>query len=337
VIPVYNVELYLREALDSVVNQTLQEIEIILVNDGSTDNSLNIIREYEKIDKRIIVINQKNQGLSGARNSGLKIANGKYIYFMDSDDYIELDTIELCYKKSEKENLDFIFFDAEVFSTENIYINDFDYDRSKAIEDNKVFQGEELLSNLLKVNKYKSAAVLNFINLNYLKKIDLNFYPRIIHEDELFTFILFLNATRVSYIKRKFFKRRIRAGSIMTTSKGEKNLIGYLTVARELNKILEKEKEIKKIDLLAQKITQIVTIGSSRIKFIDKHLQIKYKKKIRLEFTDYLNVQSKIELNYLFIFVAIIKLKNKIKLEYPTFFLIMKKFKHLLSFKKYRT
>ncbi|MGL5649963.1 MAG: glycosyltransferase family 2 protein [Clostridium sp.] len=312
VIPVYNVELYLREALDSVINQTLKEIEIILVNDGSTDNSLNIIREYEKIDKRIMVISQKNQGLSGARNSGLKIANGKYIYFMDSDDYIELDTIELCYEKSEKENLDFIFFDAEAFSTENLCVNYFDYDRSKAIEDNKIFRGKNLLNNLLKINKYKAAAVLNFINLNYLKQIDLNFYPRIIHEDELFTFILFLNAKRVSYINRKFFKRRVRIGSIMTVSKGEKNLIGYLTVARELNKILFKEQDEEKVKLLKFQISQMIGVVAGLILLLNQELQTQYRQELKIEFKDYIVFKNKIKLDYPIIFKVLRKIKKMV-------------------------
>ncbi|MDR2007400.1 MAG: glycosyltransferase [Alphaproteobacteria bacterium] len=98
IIPVYNVASYLEKCLDSVINQTLTDIEIICINDGSTDNSLEILKKYAAIDKRIILINQENQGLSGARNSGLKVATAPYIMFVDSDDWLELDAAKAMYK-----------------------------------------------------------------------------------------------------------------------------------------------------------------------------------------------------------------------------------------------
>lgn len=99
IIPIYNVEDYLRECLESVINQTYKNIEIICVNDGSTDSSNKILDEYSKKDKRIQIINKPNGGLSSARNAGLDICTGDYIYFVDSDDYIELNTIELLITK----------------------------------------------------------------------------------------------------------------------------------------------------------------------------------------------------------------------------------------------
>ena len=112
IIPVYNVEKYLEEALESVINQTLKDIEIIIINDGSTDRSLEIAKGYALKDKRIKIIDQKNQGLSVARNRGIENAKGKYIYFMDSDDYIALETLEVCYKKCEEYELEMIYFVA---------------------------------------------------------------------------------------------------------------------------------------------------------------------------------------------------------------------------------
>ena len=87
IIPVYNVEEYLRECLDSVINQTLKEIEIICVDDGSTDNSLEILKEYAKKDNRITVISRKNKGVGYSRNEGINVSKGKFIAFMDPDDY----------------------------------------------------------------------------------------------------------------------------------------------------------------------------------------------------------------------------------------------------------
>ena len=108
IIPVYNVEKYLRQCLDSVVNQTLQDIEIICVNDGSTDNSAQILEEYRFKDKRIKVINKTNGGLSSARNAGLKIAQGEFIGFTDSDDYLDLNFYESLYNRAKETNSDIV-------------------------------------------------------------------------------------------------------------------------------------------------------------------------------------------------------------------------------------
>lgn len=107
IIPVYNVSEYLPTCLDSVINQTYKNLEIICVNDGSPDNSAEILFEYAKKDSRIKIITQENQGLSGARNTGLEQISGDYIYFLDSDDYIHPQMLERLYIAAEKENADF--------------------------------------------------------------------------------------------------------------------------------------------------------------------------------------------------------------------------------------
>ena len=111
IVPVYKVEEYLPKCLDSLVNQTLEDIEIILVNDGSPDNSDKIIKKYAKKDKRIVYIEKENGGQASARNMGVKVAKGEFISFVDSDDWIELETLEECYKKAKKEKSDIVQFD----------------------------------------------------------------------------------------------------------------------------------------------------------------------------------------------------------------------------------
>lgn len=100
IVPVYNVAEYLERCLNSLINQTLNEIEIICVNDGSTDNSLCILEKFAGLDKRIKIINQKNKGLSGARNTGIKLVQGEYFGFLDSDDWVDLDYFEKLYKRA---------------------------------------------------------------------------------------------------------------------------------------------------------------------------------------------------------------------------------------------
>ena len=115
IIPVYNVESYLAKCLDSVVNQTYQNLQIILVNDGTKDNSLEICEQYAHSDSRITIINKENGGLSSARNKGLEYAEGVYCYFLDSDDYIELDLIEKAARKMTEENADMVIFGMKRF------------------------------------------------------------------------------------------------------------------------------------------------------------------------------------------------------------------------------
>ena len=96
IIPIYNMEKYLNECLDSVISQTLKDIEIICINDGSIDNSLAILKEYEKKDKRIKVISHNNKGVSATKNEGLKITTGEYIIFVAPDDFLDLNIYEKC-------------------------------------------------------------------------------------------------------------------------------------------------------------------------------------------------------------------------------------------------
>lgn len=110
VIPVYNVENYLEECLDSIINQTLKDIEIICINDGSTDASIDILEKYAKADSRIQIFNQNNSGLSAARNRGIELSKGEFVYFIDSDDYLDLNALKELYDLSVKYGTDFIIF-----------------------------------------------------------------------------------------------------------------------------------------------------------------------------------------------------------------------------------
>ena len=116
VLPIYNVAPYLDEAFQSVLSQSLTDIEVIAVNDGSTDNSQEVIERYASQDSRILALSQENQGLSGARNTALRHATGEYIYMMDSDDILSNpDAIRICYKYAKQNKAVFIFFDGDRF------------------------------------------------------------------------------------------------------------------------------------------------------------------------------------------------------------------------------
>jgi len=115
IIPVYNAEKYLRQCLDSVINQTLSDIEIICIDDGSKDSSGQTLHEYSKNDQRVLVVSQTNKGAGEARNTGINVSNGKYLLFLDADDWLENDVLECAVTEIEKYKSDFVMFDAECF------------------------------------------------------------------------------------------------------------------------------------------------------------------------------------------------------------------------------
>ena len=234
ILPIYNVAPYLEEALDSIMNQTLKEIEIIAVNDGSTDNSEEIIKEYQQKDSRIILFSQKNQGQSVARNLALQYATGEYIYMMDSDDVLTSpDVLLICYEYAEKNHADFIFFDRDWLLEDK---TDFSVSlhSTKYVEENKVYDGESLLNLLLDTTSYNCVVWLLLIRHDHLKRLGLDFYPGIIHEDELFTTVLMLRSSSIYCLKQSFVKHRVRSASTVGKKFTRRNMDCYLTVADEL-------------------------------------------------------------------------------------------------------
>ena len=234
ILPIYNVAPYLDEAFQSLLTQTLSDIEIIAVNDGSTDNSQELIDRYAAKDSRIIALQQENQGLSGARNTALQYAKGEYIYMMDSDDIISNpDALRICYEYAQKNKADFVFFDGDRFlDGGNSCISTIK--RTHLVEENVKYNGEYLLNLMLDKENHNSAVWLLFINRNYMNRLDLIFYPGIIHEDELFTTILTLSSNSIYCLKQSFVNHRVRSSSIMGLRYTKRNINCYLTVADEL-------------------------------------------------------------------------------------------------------
>ncbi|MCD8081103.1 MAG: glycosyltransferase [Bacteroides sp.] len=235
IVPLYNTEEYVHAAVSSVMNQTLPEIEIIVINDGSTDNSLDIVNKLAEEDRRIRIFSQTNQGLSITRNQGVLHATGEYLYFMDSDDIIDETTLAACYERCLSHQLDFVFFNAEVLNKESKWASLLHYERDpEKIRENQVYTGSEALRIQLDSNSYYSSACLSVIRTDFFRRHRLGFYPHIVHEDELFTALLYLHADRTGFINQTFFKRRFRDDSIMTSKFAQKNMQGYFTVADNL-------------------------------------------------------------------------------------------------------
>ena len=228
VIPVYNVEEYLRECLDSVVFQTYHMLDIILIDDGSTDNSGKICDEYAERDTRVTVIHKLNGGLGNARNIGLDTAKGKYIVFLDSDDYWDLDTVAQLLKIAERDSLQLLVFSGEPFWDGVERPEDFPADYYCQLAQNNIIKtGAESLKTAWCNNEYFSSPGLRFYLREYLMNSGFRFDEGIIHEDISFSFLTYVFAERVECIGTQLYKRRFRQGSIMTTRTFRKTAQGY--------------------------------------------------------------------------------------------------------------
>lgn len=151
IIPIYNTEKYIKKCLESIIVQNLKEIEIICVNDGSTDNSLEVLKQYQNIDSRILVINKNNGGSSSARNVALNIARGEYCLNIDSDDWIEQDYLKAMYERAKKDDLDIVVSDIIKdygITNKKIIVKDLE------ISDNKIITGLEYMKLFFTVNGY---------------------------------------------------------------------------------------------------------------------------------------------------------------------------------------
>jgi len=235
IMPLYNTEAYVGEALRSIQRQTLRETEILVVDDGSTDAGAAAVEALAASDSRIRLLRQANAGQAAARNAALDIARGRYVYFMDSDDLLEADALEACYAKCTAERLDFVFFDGVSFGDAASDAPWFDYRRAGAFED-RIYRGTEVLVRQLSAGRYRCSVCLNLIRRGLIEEAGLRFHAGIIHEDELFTALLYFEAQRVGRIDRTFFRRRVRSRSTMTTAFSARNVAGYLTVWEQLRR-----------------------------------------------------------------------------------------------------
>ena len=274
IIPVYNVEEYIEQCVESVVNQTLKEIEIIIVNDGTLDNSMKKIERFLS-NKRITIINKENGGLSSARNCGLKIAKGEYIVFVDSDDFIDEMMLEKLYENSE--NKDIVI--------------------SNVIEYNNV-TGEkkqrEIKNEIKKYNKgsyfwkYSGFEVCNKIyKRSFLMENNIKFIEGIVLEDVPFNFYSLFLTNKVKYVDKAYYYYRIkRENIILNTLNNEKILNAY-------NKINIKLHNFSEIDLNGAFSKLRVYIW--KIYYIS---QEKKSKKEKLELTIITEFEERLKKNY---------------------------------------
>lgn len=238
VIPVYNTGNYLIKAIDSCLRQTFKNLEIIIINDGSTDNSLQIALEYEARNNNIRVITTENRGLSEARNKGLDEAQGRYVYFLDSDDWIEPQTIEYCYKQAVDNELEIVLFDSKVevdmapTSMNAIKFNN--YIRNHIVNPNYIYSGRQFIEAYSDKGGVLVQAWLVFTKREFLLKNNIKFLSNAYYEDVAFNFSCMMMAERIMYIPQAFHVRLYREGSIMTTSLNTRKICSVYEITKEM-------------------------------------------------------------------------------------------------------
>ena len=204
IIPLYNKEVYIERCLDSIVKQQFSDMEILVVNDGSTDNSVEIVKKYIQKDKRIKLINKKNGGLSSARNTGIEHAKSEYIMFVDADDELEDNAINTIYSKAEKDNLDVVIFDIKV-----LVINGTSFIwKEKAIDEEDIVSGEEFITEYL-----KNRGIPSVCNKLWRRSLYIDYdirHPENISfgEDGSTVPRLMINAKRIGKINKGLYKYR---------------------------------------------------------------------------------------------------------------------------------
>lgn len=219
IVPVYNGEKYLNQCLDSISNQTLENIEIICINDGSSDNTSSILKKYSSKDNRFKIITTENRGQGCARNTALNEAVGKYISFVDADDWIESDSLELLYKKAESDNLDMVFFQMVNYMQSSDNFVSTDLYNIKSFENNAI--DEHVTFNHNNTQKFlfeiPVGPVSKFYNRQFIESNNLRFPEGMYFEDNAFFYNAYFHCKKAGFLKKQLYYRRRHDESVTQT------------------------------------------------------------------------------------------------------------------------
>ena len=260
IIPCYNAERFISECIRSVRNQTLRDIQIILIDDGSTDGTGKIIKRWKLVDHRIRAIFQQNKGVSSARNTGLRAAEGQFVYFLDSDDTLfDTDVMAQSVTQMRDNSLDILVGGAQTVYESKVLEEQYpDFETRYQIKHTypDSHTGQEAIHELRSNREWSVPPGTKLFRRDFLQQNHLEFLEGYIHEDGLFTFQCLILAQKVQITNNCFYSRRIREQSIMTSPVTHKNALGYIEVLKEEIRFLEKHRDICIPD---------VTIGRSLI------------------------------------------------------------------------
>lgn len=258
VVPVYNVEKYLEKCLQSLIEQCYSDMEIVVVDDKSTDRSLCIAKKYEKYNNVKVISKEKNTGLSDSRNVGIRESRGQYIMFLDSDDYVEdgyIFKIQEIVKKENEPDIVYFGYSEEYESTNEKYIK-YGYVSQK----DKIYTGEEFAIAELKQRNLYAAACFGIYNREFIVRNNLYFESGLLHEDELWTPQVILRANKVYTSDYVFYHYLRRNGSITRSGNKTKHGQDMLCIC-------------KKLDILANEIK-----NPELKKYMDNHIAMLYMK-----------------------------------------------------------
>lgn len=257
IVPVHNTEKYLNDCIQSVLEQNVENYEIILVDDGSTDLSGEMCDEYTRGCSAISVIHQENKGLSEARNSGMKVAKGKYLVFLDSDDMLAKNSLSGIDDAIEKNEFpDIVVSRRETFSGKE-YVEQCQYyfDENKLDQMNRT----EKYNALQSMRDCWLGAWIFTISNDFVKKNQLYFYPGILHEDEEWVPRIFFNANSIGFNNNYLYRNRVNRPGSITSTPNIKRLFDRLFIVDLLTCEFEKAKYLdKERDAINQRISKIV-------------------------------------------------------------------------------
>lgn len=217
IIPVYNSEKYINQCLDSIINQTFKDIEIICINDGSTDKSSEILQQYSNKDKRIKIINQQNSGASVARNKGIDISTGDYLSVLDCDDFFDLDMFELMYDQALKYDTDITLCGAKTFDDKTKVLKNINTIKFELLANKEVFSARDVAKHIFQLDinwcwdkLYKTS---------FIKKNKIYFQSAKAHEDTFFVTYSLTKCERISVLNKTLCTYRINIATSMTANK----------------------------------------------------------------------------------------------------------------------
>jgi len=302
IVPVYNIENYLGECLDSIVNQTLEDIEIICVDDGSTDASPEILKSYSQKDSRIKIISQENKDVGAARGAGVKVATGEYIAFVDNDDWLALDAFEKVYWNAKSNDSDMVMFKVVFYyPSDDSYIYPPSYKFKKYFPtgtdfNNFVFKASDMKNEVLN-NAF--APWFKFYKREFLNSYDFYFKEKITYPDVPLHVQAMLKAERISFVDENFyFYRREHSESMLLISSKNERIFDIFTVIDEVDTFLSENglKEEYKIEF------SIFLLNQLNYWFNNSHYSLRKKfHKFAKEYIDKLNLSKNdsSKLNYI--------------------------------------
>lgn len=233
IIPVYNTEAYLRDCLDSVISQTVPFDDVIIINDGSTDKSRDICDYYAKSASYIRLVDTENHGLGAARNTGIEMATGDYMLFLDSDDMLDARTVEKLTHSLKKHAEDILYFDASAFSDSAEDGERLKWYERKGEVSTESMKGAEWLE-MVYPHSFFISACMAVYRRDYIIENAIRFPEGLYYEDNYFTIRMLCSADCVRYLPGKLYQRRFRPGSIMTGHLTQKKVVDHFLVFREV-------------------------------------------------------------------------------------------------------